>query len=148
MDPLKISLQNDEILYTVQPPGGGAVLGLIMSILRGYNFTERSVADVNSTILTYHRILEAFKIAYGKNTELRDLNLLDGSELFKNMTSESYGESFRMKINDSGSFEDIEHINQTHDSSFFGKDEHGTSHISVIAPNGDAVSVTSSLDLK
>lgn len=146
MEPLKISLRNDETLYTVQPPGGGAVLSLIMSILRGYNFTDKSIADVNSTILTYHRIIEAFKIAYGKSTELRDLDFQVGSvrELFKNMTS--YSESFRMKINDSGSFEDIEH-NKAHDISFFGQDDHGTSQISVIAPNGDAVSVTSSLNL-
>lgn len=52
---------NDSLLYITPPPSGGILVGYIMNILRGYNFTSKSIETDEDRILTYHRITEAFK---------------------------------------------------------------------------------------
>lgn len=75
-EPIKVTLRDDDVLYTVPPPASGVLLGLILNVLNQYNFTEESIADIDDRVLTYHRIIEAFKYAFAKRTELGDLNFL------------------------------------------------------------------------
>lgn len=58
------------------------------------------------------------------------------------MISKNYAENIRHQINDNQTFDDISHYG----AKFWSKDEYGTSHLSILAPNGDAVSVTSSIN--
>lgn len=70
-DPIATEL-NDDILYSVPPPGSGVLLGFILNILKGYNFTSDNIIGINNTVFTYHKIIESFKYAYAKRTELAD----------------------------------------------------------------------------
>lgn len=60
----------------------------------------------------------------------------------KNLTSGEYGESIREKIDDTKTFQDPKHYGAEFDI----VSDKGTSHTSIIAPNGDAVSVTTSIN--
>jgi gamma-glutamyltranspeptidase/glutathione hydrolase/leukotriene-C4 hydrolase len=71
-EPIAINLRGKMTLFSSPPPGSGILLGFILNILDGYNLTSESIKDINSTILTYHRIIEAFKFAYARRTELGD----------------------------------------------------------------------------
>lgn len=56
--------------------------------------------------------------------------------------SENYGKRVWKKIKDSSTMENVEDYGADSAS----PEEHGTSHISIIAPDGDAISVTSSIN--
>lgn len=52
-----------------------------MNVLDGYGFSRESLNGVNNTVHTYHRIIEAFKYAYAKRTELGDTNFVNIKEV-------------------------------------------------------------------
>lgn len=137
--PIKI---NDDLLHIIPPPGSGILLGFLLNILKGYNFTPENMSSINETILTYHRIVEAYKYTYGKRTEIGDPEFINIDNLMKNLTSSDYAAEIRRKIDDFKTMGDA----KDYGAQFYaGKDE-GTAHISVLAPNGDAISLTSSVN--
>ena len=63
-------------------------------------------------------------------------------EVIGNLTSQDYANIIRMSIKDNKTYSD---------PAFYGavttnKEDHGTAHISVLAPDGSAVSVTSTIN--
>lgn len=139
--PLTVKMDN-YTLYTNPPPGSGAVLSLIMNIVKGYNMTAADRKDINSTVLTYHRIVEAFKFAYAYRALLGDEDFWDVGEIVQNMTSSAFGESLRQKIYDNRTF-DYKHYGDFYSS----VNPAGTTHLSLISPDGDAVSATTTVNL-
>lgn len=59
-----------------------------------------------------------------------------------NLTSSDFAESIREHINDNQTSNDPRHYG----AEFDNKADKGTSHISILGPNGDAISVTSSIN--
>lgn len=53
-----------------------------MNVFDEFHFTPKDIADTNSTIKTYHRILETFKYAYAYRTQLGDIELPEVSFLY------------------------------------------------------------------
>ncbi|KAJ8722189.1 hypothetical protein PYW08_004591 [Mythimna loreyi] len=142
MDPIAVPLGNGDTFYSVPPPSSGAILVNILNILSGYNFSASSINSTEDKILTYHRIIEAFKFAYASRTKLGDLDFLDLSEFLSNVTSPDYGNEIRLRINDTTTSNDT----ATYGADTYNQPDAGTAHISIIAGNGDAVSVTSSIN--
>ena len=64
-------------------------------------------------------------------------------QVLKNMTSDSYGDYLRHKINDSRTFQDYKYYGDFYSSTNVG----GTSHLSIISPDGDAVAATNTINL-
>lgn len=61
----------------------------------------------------------------------------------KNLTSKTYGNFIRDEIEDDITFNNPLHYGAI----FYSPEDHGTAHVSVLSPEGDAVSVTSTIDL-
>ncbi|BFZ17068.1 hypothetical protein BsWGS_20107 [Bradybaena similaris] len=139
--PSVMTLPGNFSVHSIPPPGSGPVLGFILNILSGYNFSPASIADDAASILTHHRIVEAMKFAYGKRSELGDDDFVDVTEDVAKMQSLAYGETIRQKINDTFT-QDTSYYNPT----YHMNNDHGTAHISVVDDQGNAVSVTSTVN--
>ncbi|XP_063225549.1 scoloptoxin SSD14-like isoform X4 [Bacillus rossius redtenbacheri] len=142
-EPVKVTLRDGERLFSVPPPGSGVLLAFILNILDGYNFTRDDLGSVAATTTTYQRVIEAFKYAYARRTELGDPRYVNVDDLIRNLTSQEYAALIRKKIQDNATMDDA----SKYGAVYYNQDDHGTSHISIIAPNGDAVSVTSTVNI-
>ncbi|XP_073702530.1 glutathione hydrolase 1 proenzyme-like [Garra rufa] len=124
--------------YVPDAPFGGPVLALIFNILKGYNLSRSSVSTTEIKTLTYHRMIEAFRLANAEKSKLGDPHYGNVTEIVKNMTSDHFADYIRSMIKDNITKKDRDDVNTCND--------HGTSHLSVIAEDGSAVAVTSSIN--
>jgi gamma-glutamyltranspeptidase / glutathione hydrolase / leukotriene-C4 hydrolase len=62
--------------------------------------------------------------------------------LERNLTNPEWAKTFRLKVDDSKTYQDWQHYG----ASFEGADDHGTAHVVVLSPDGSAVSVTSTVN--
>lgn len=134
LKPAETTLKNGEHLYSMPLSGSGALLIFIMNLLKPY--------DLKRDALSYHRIMEAYKLSYARRSELADPDFVESAAiLIKNLTNVEYANEIRKKIDDK----------KTHDVDYYGghfgsQEDHGTAHISILASNGDAISVTGTIN--
>lgn len=128
--------------YTAQAPSGGVVWMFIMNIMDGYKITPETILSQQNELLTYHRLIEAFKFAYALRTDLADPDFDSNvTAVVEKLVSRSYADSVRKKIWD----------NQTHDTMYYGptfydKLKTSTAHLSVLGNDGIAVAVTTTIN--
>lgn len=135
MKPVMTTLKHGEKLYSMPLSGSGALLVFIMNLLNGY--------ELNHDILSYHRIIEAYKFAYARRTDMADPDFEPSAEaLVKNLTSTEYADAIRKRIDDTRTHNEPGYYGEH----FASPDDHGTAHISVLAPNGDAISSTGTIN--
>uniref|UniRef100_A0AAY4C3I8 Gamma-glutamyltransferase 5a n=1 Tax=Denticeps clupeoides TaxID=299321 RepID=A0AAY4C3I8_9TELE len=117
-------------MYIPPPPAGGATLSFILNTMRGYNLSSESLRGKQKT-LTFHRYVETCKFANGLKKFLRDPRF--GSE-------RGFAMKMRALISSSQTY-GPQHYNVTP-----YLDSWGTTHLSVLAEDGSAVSVTSTIN--
>ncbi|CAG2198857.1 CD224 [Mytilus edulis] len=116
----------DMILLTHGAPSGGPVMALTMKILEGMGINKDSLKDTPSKALAFHKMIEAIKLSYGERFKLVDEDFVDGVKELVEKT-------------------------KTHDIEYYANateaaHDQGTAHVSVLSPEGDAVSVTSTVN--
>ncbi|KAJ8346647.1 hypothetical protein SKAU_G00280480 [Synaphobranchus kaupii] len=125
-------------MYIAPPPAGGAILGFILNIMKGFNLTPSSM-EGEQKILTFHRFAEASKFANGQRKSIRDPHFSSGKEAFR-LIEDDFADRIRAMISS----------NTTHDSQYYNFtpsiDHQGTTHLSLLAEDGTAVSVTSTIN--
>ncbi|CAF1415545.1 unnamed protein product [Rotaria sordida] len=139
---LHIPLKNSLTGFTSQAPSSGPILIFILNILQGYNMLENNFKNTSTSALFYHRLIEAFKFAYAKRNELGDPSQININDLIRKLTSKDYADSIRARIDDHKTFS-FEYYGET----WLDKLTTGTSHLSVIGSDGDAVAMTSTINL-
>jgi len=130
-------------LISSPPPGSGAIMTSILGVMDAY---QPSPLDRHRP-LAWHRFIEACKFGFAKRTEMGDWLYKpiseQVSEIIQNLTSQEWVEHIKSKIDDQRTYQDPRHYGADHVLT----EDHGTCHHSLIAPNGDAVSVTASVNL-
>ncbi|XP_053092115.1 glutathione hydrolase 1 proenzyme-like isoform X1 [Pangasianodon hypophthalmus] len=139
--PLKINV-GEYTMHFPDAPSSGPVLALILNIVDGYNFSSSSVSTTEKKTRTYHRIIEAFRFAFAMRSRLGDPRYLNITDLIHNMTSDYFANNIRSKISD-----DSTQPESYYDPEYFNPESYGTAHLSIIAEDGSAVAVTSSINL-
>ena len=96
----------------------------------------------NNTATVYHRMIEAFNFAYARRAELADPDIeRDTISTVNELMDENIAEQARQKIVDEKAFGP-----DYYGGKFFTPVRTGTTHLVVLAQNGDAVGVTSTVN--
>uniref|UniRef100_A0A8B9R0J1 Gamma-glutamyltransferase 5 n=1 Tax=Anas platyrhynchos TaxID=8839 RepID=A0A8B9R0J1_ANAPL len=128
---LNITLNNNTTVFSPRPPMGGAVLLFILKILEGYKFSKASLATPKVKEETYH-------------CHCRDLEVQQYVTA-ATLLSDETARHVRMKINASGDHP-LSYYNLWESTYNHRYKSMGTSHISVLAADGSAVSATSTIN--
>ncbi|KAL8592955.1 hypothetical protein ACOMHN_050782 [Nucella lapillus] len=138
---VQITLDDGLRVFSPPPPSSGVLLSFMLNVLDGYNLTSSDLKGTDNSVRTLHRIVETFKFAYAKRTNLADEDFVNVTELVANLTSRDYADYIRGQITD----------NATHNTSYYGPNFYdrlttSTAHLSIIDADGNAVSVTSTVN--
>ncbi|XP_012669047.1 glutathione hydrolase 5 proenzyme [Otolemur garnettii] len=141
VDALEVPL-GDYTLYSPPPPAGGAILGFILNVLRGFNFSAASVASPQGSVNMYHHLVETLKFAEGQRWRLWDpRSHPEIQSTSRDLLGEALAQHVRQQIDGRGDHQ-LSHY------SLAGPWGHrmGTAHVSVLAEDGSAVAATSTIN--
>ncbi|KAL1290110.1 hypothetical protein HN51_058493 [Arachis hypogaea] len=123
-------------ILAMPPPSGGPPMMLLLNILAQYELPSGL-----SGSLGYHREIEALKHVFAVRMNLGDPDFVNITAVLSDMLSPKFAEVLKNDINDNRTF-GPDHYggrwNQIHD--------HGTSHLSVIDLDRNAVSMTTTVN--
>lgn len=141
--PIESRLFNGDRLYSCPLPSTSSIITFVFNILEGYKFHENTLAYYqNENQLFYHILVESFKFAFAMRTKLGD-ELTEGVlNTIAEMSSVEYAESIRNRILNDTTSQDIGYYGANTTS----VEDHGTAHFSILASNGDAVSITATIN--
>lgn len=69
---LSINLNNSFKLYTSSSPSSGSIILFIINLMFGFNFKLNDFNSIDNLSLFYHRLIESFKFAFIKRSQLGD----------------------------------------------------------------------------
>ncbi|NXB27338.1 GGT5 hydrolase, partial [Eulacestoma nigropectus] len=142
---LNITLTNHTTVFAPGPPMGGAVLMFILKVLEAYKFHKASLATPEEKVETYHRVAEALKFGNMLRSHMSDPAFSKAQEPVETMLSDQFAGFVRQRIDTRGDHP-ISHYNLLESPYNDSYKSMGTSHISVLAADGSAVSATSTIN--
>uniref|UniRef100_A0A8C3CRL9 Glutathione hydrolase n=1 Tax=Cairina moschata TaxID=8855 RepID=A0A8C3CRL9_CAIMO len=142
---LNITLNNTTTVFSPRPPMGGAVLLFILKILEEYKFSKASLATPKVKEETYHTIAETLKFSNMLRPHMNDPAFSDAQVTVATLLSDETAHHVRRKIDASGDHP-LSYYNLWESIYNHRYKSMGTSHISVLAADGSAVSATSTIN--
>ncbi|XP_032165962.1 glutathione hydrolase 5 proenzyme isoform X3 [Mustela erminea] len=141
VDALEMPL-GDYTLYSPPPPAAGAILSLVLNVLKGFNFSSESVARSEGRTNLYHHLVETLKFAGGQRWRLWDpRSHLDIQNVSQDLLGETLAQQIRQQIDARGDHQ-LSHYSL---AGTWGR-QMGTSHVSVLGEDGSAVAATSTIN--
>lgn len=141
--PIESKLFNGDRLFSCPLPSTSLLVTFVFNILEGYNFQQNTLEYYqNENPLFYHILVEAYKFTFAMRTKLGDEMTEEVLAAVANMSSVNYAESIRSRIRNDTTFQDIGYYGANSTS----VEDHGTAHFSILASNGDAVSITATIN--
>jgi gamma-glutamyltranspeptidase/glutathione hydrolase/leukotriene-C4 hydrolase len=140
--PISYTYSNNLTLFSLPFPSSGPVVAMALGILDG--FGKKSLNDLTGQEkgIDTHHLVEALKFATAHRSNIADPDFDDLSEMQNKLLSTDYANELRSKIADYQTFD-----NPTfYGAQFAETSPSGTTHTSIIGPNGDAVSITSTIN--
>nr|CAH7746494.1 unnamed protein product [Callosobruchus chinensis] len=131
------TLSTGQTLYSIPLPGSGVLLAFILNILDGF----LSPVDFYS-LHNFQKLVESFKFAYGARTRLGDRDTPEMNQLLEMLLSKDYAKDIRTLITDCSTFNSMSYYG----ANLSFEEDKGTSNIVILAPNGDAIVVTSGIN--
>lgn len=131
-------------LYSAPRPAAGSILAFILKVLEGFNFTQESLSTQERKAQAYHLIAEALKFANAQKAKVDDPNFSKVEEdALNELHSDSFAARARRRMDGRGDHP-VGHYNLTGGAA--SSDSFGTSHVAVLAEDGSAVSITSTIN--
>ncbi|KAL8471998.1 hypothetical protein ACS0TY_029293 [Phlomoides rotata] len=134
--PVSVNAMGVEILSMPPPSSGGASMSLMLNILSQY----RDLSNISDSLMI-HRQIEALKNAFAVRMNLGDPDFVNVKSVVNDMLSKKFAAQLRKTILDNTTFNSTHYggrWNQIHD--------HGTSHISIVDSQHNAVSMTTTIN--
>lgn len=111
----------------------------MLNVFNEFDYHEsRSTEDKS----IYHVMIETFKFGFAKRTKLGDEQSAGVLQALNEMENLDYAKFIADLINFDRTFNEPEHYFANNSI----REDHGTSQISILAPNGDAVAMTSTVN--
>ncbi|XP_053376104.1 glutathione hydrolase 1 proenzyme-like isoform X2 [Mercenaria mercenaria] len=148
--PISLKLNDDLTIYSPPLPTSGVLYQYMLDLLKDFKFDGLSVSTVEKSITTWHRVTEAFKHSAAIKQQLGDNDIctevikMSIDEILKKTRNEDYVKDTRARIIDTKTFDAAYYASL---NTVKQPEDHGTSHLSVLGPDGDAVSVTHTVSL-
>ncbi|XP_066055975.1 glutathione hydrolase 5 proenzyme [Chamaea fasciata] len=142
---LNITLNSRTKVFAPGPPMGGAVLMFILKVLEEFKFHKASLATPEEKVEAYHYIAEALKFGNMLRPLMSDPAFSEVQVPVGTLLSEQFAEFVRQRIDTRGDHP-VSHYNLLESLYNDKYRSMGTSHISVLAADGSAVSATSTIN--
>ncbi|KAK2192240.1 hypothetical protein NP493_36g05026 [Ridgeia piscesae] len=146
-DALTVVLNNGNYsVHAAPPPSSGVVVQFILKVMDGYNLQAGSFNTTEQKTLLLHRLIETWKFAFARRPQLSDVQFTTDTEVhwLNKLQNTTYAEYIRRKVKDDG-VSPLQFYLPDQDDNTTRQDTGGTSHLSVLALDGAAVSVTSTV---
>jgi len=120
-------------------PYGGPVMALVLNILERYN-----LGQIGYNLESLQYIVESLKFGFSDRLALGDPAFVDLSDIIPVMLDKDHAAVLRQRINQSTTYPPSHYIDLTDEIHSFT--DHGTTHISVVDANRNAVAFTTTVN--
>jgi gamma-glutamyltranspeptidase / glutathione hydrolase / leukotriene-C4 hydrolase len=140
--PNESKLFDNRTIHTFPLPTSGNIINFMMNVFNQFKFHEKSMEFHRQDKSIYHVMIEIFKFGFAMRTKIGDEESEQVLQTLRELKSLEYAEFISNSIDFNRTFDDIQHYFATNSFS----EDHGTSQISILAPNGDAVAMTTTIN--
>lgn len=130
--PATTKLNGDYTIHSTPLPASGMILSLILNIMNDFK--------PSYSVEYFHKLIESFKFSYAKRTHLGDLPY--NQSFIDEISGMTAANHMRSMIEPDKTFNDYKHYG----ADYSIVEDHGTAHVSVLAENGDSISITSTIN--